>query len=506
MRYLSKLFNTTQYRNDESYRGTLERFTRDAAELQMKMDSWLGSEAAALQQAGLPVPQQLTSLSHNILPRKDNTDTSINYTIAWPSFNIPRHLSVKVTKDITYTVAETQKGFAEAQQVHAESGLTAMIQYTDGAWTDRDPYAVYKIINRRHSGSLLDYLYTGRLEGLFLKLLGEGFDRPLQIRGELSSQELRYIELTRPLISILTDGKYDEKFTLDPLAEGEILFYCHSLVERFAPTNFLPLFTPSDDPLHSSAGQQSLKILPAPATRPDLMSQFYEGLKQINRPLIFAIIARHGTISFELRYDEKDALLIKYQLDVYFPDYSFLPQPEEPAYHLTHMIYAREARAYAPLKTLNEFTLDPYSQLCKIMTLQPPEAHTRVEIFFSPIPEDTQKRLAEYFKLVSPFDADWVSQAEKKAAKKSPGWMVGLRLHSSEPQVLTLLKERVLSLYKSQEQSWLLSNTPHMMPWNFMSTDELTALAHFPSKDLGCDILETANRKPNKPPSSFIVE
>ena len=99
---------------------------------------------------------------------------------------------------------------------------------------------------------------------------------------------------------------------------------------------------------------------------------------------------------------------------------------------------------------------------------------------------------------------------ERPLNNKKPAWFASLVLYCSNTALLTELTTSFLRAYQTEAQQWqgqapeyvqaVRRDTPLTI---VLSTDELAALAHFPTKDIQCELLETASMKNKLPPDLY---
>lgn len=163
---------------------------------------------------------------------------------------------------------------------------------------------------------------------------------------------------------------------------------------------------------------------------------------------------------------------------------------------------------------MSDFHLDPYRQIFETLTgILDHSAEARIEIWCKPFPNHAGKAFLDYMQEISfthlgrtigvNLPEESVAKIRRGFQNKLPGWLVNVRLlmFGSDEAVEFAVNRLVQAFkqYETHEQQWVPANPDE---GNLISLDELVSLAHFPTGELNCDLLEVAAMKQNCRPRS----
>jgi len=319
------------------------------------------------------------------------------------------------------------------------------------------------------------------------------------------------------------------------------------------------LFLPAS---HCNPESITLKIIPTQDNRAGELPQLFADLRAAASPLVFELVAEGGAIYFLLTCALADRPLVEDQFRIHFPEFELVEHTE--SHNIPLPVFAMHAipeSHYEQIKNYRSFQKDPYSQLYHIFSNLSELDFASVRIFFNSVSSDSittvQKPIQDHIGLLQEqmkelkktklidtpgeqhdqfIQKQTLSDDLKKRidglSKKMPAWFVWVTLLASNQETLALICDRFMQQYETDLQYWMylaggsrvwsinLSRTPlssfdqlpnrdrpywasYQYPWGLVTTEELTALVHFPDKDAVVPGLETASMKSSLPPPLY---
>jgi hypothetical protein len=496
----------------------------------VRLNRLLTEEEFALRSLKLPIPRPT---AHPL--RHSRTDLPY-------SFEIPLHVAFSIptpnrsASQAVYVIVGDQRTLNSAERECLESGLSVVAFKHPGLWLNRDPYEVYKRIEKQGIDSITPETVP-----------------PLRAIPAFSPSELKRLEWQAGLWSAATGdlaGHTPADSGIPSLPQPE-----------------LPL------PPQASSGQFiTLKLLPVQASRAVGTDAFLDQVRTARHPLAFELVCEPGATRFQLSFDSEDRTLVEAQFKSHFQRFVAQPLAAPQIFSAPAKTYY-VVQAWLPtisdtIKTLSDFSVSPYNKLFAFARSAAPHAQLALQVLFAPLASATlqtlhttleryQKQLASYsdrlateheiltdslhdyrpehfqdpaiyrtkvdglkvqaqqvkranrevIKTVNAY-SDRITQSIKKLTSKYPPWLACVRLVSSDPQLVAKLQEHFFRQYETSSGHWQISSVqPTATPdrritrWGLVSTSELSGLIHFPASDAGT--VETVSAKQTEPPPLY---
>jgi hypothetical protein len=492
----------------------------------------LRKEHETLESLGISVPQQEGDLtfSHNYYA------SDIQVLLPW--FTIPKNYSVTVSIDsagIPYVLTRTDNIFqarklnlaflrqgptyvvldeaaaSAAHQAYREGSIWDVVKAFPGVWVNRHPYAIYELFHKLRKDGKKFWIGGFDIDtdcSSYADVCAKAVDwtdillkkiQPLQPE-DLDRSRCRYV-----LYRTLTEGVCGYEAEA-PHEIEEKMFSWNStseFVEKFAFSGKL-----AAPPRRFPKQLTTLKILPSGAVSFKQSREFLESLHhRLKYPVAFELVNQPGTLYFQLTCATKDAVAIKQQLEIYFPEFTVLPHtlPEARSNLGLFVMKAWPRYSYEFIKTGAEFSVDTYARLFSTLAegARPWEC---VQILFIQAPNELVNTVTEAFR----DDDDDQNARKKQLESKLPAWLMSIRFFSTTEGRLNQLAESFLSQYTANNQKWMTSKAEaathlhdRLEPWSLVNTSELATLAHFPQEGLESDRLETMGMKAKLPPDNY---
>lgn len=508
----------------------------------------IDTEMQQLKALGLPIPEQLTPLSFKtkaepqrhieaIVKQKASEssggDPALRYyecILKWelPTFSIPPHFvltfdsiplsiyrfpedceakyySGELTKYIrrykvpgessynldaskphtTFCVAGKQQYVQDAETILKAQGAADVVTLFFGAWSNRDPYALFKILNER-------------------PILKDDSDWQIATLWPIAGYTPEQITERERQVYLFNNVMQGIE-RLQNIGPGSELYLTQWRDER--TYEYLHTAPPLPEP-QPSADTVTLKIIPTADTRPALSEEFIDNLRAAKEPVTFALESTKDEQSFTITCAQKDRHLIEHLLQSYVPECAALDHEPPPAGDASYTITAVLKNQYGNIKKLSQFALDPYRQLFTLFDANPTaQIQFKVMIQAAPkaVAEHIAKRLKERRQYADGEQKSETSERLKQWKEKQPMWSVAVRFESPDPVALDHIAATFLRQYETGDAVWQFyseSQTPPM-PFSLLSTTEIASLVHFPTKDVKSERLETTSMKTKLPPPLY---
>ncbi|HKR59720.1 MAG TPA: type IV secretion system DNA-binding domain-containing protein [Pyrinomonadaceae bacterium] len=508
----------------------------------------IATETQQLQALGLPIPAQISPLSFNIKakpqPRIEERLKNLEYAgdpadkfyecvLKWeyPTFSIPPNFVLtfdsiprsiyrypegceakyynggfELNKYIrryaagrdaafkdyevphtTYCISGDQQLLEQAEATFKASGAGAVITQFRGAWSNRDPYALFAAIN------LSPLIKEDESYWNIALLWPIACYTPAQI-SEREWQLYLFNNVMQGIESLQNIGKGSDLY-LTQWPDERSYEYLHTAPPLPAPQ--LP------------AKPATLKIIPTADTRPALSEELIDNLRAAKEPVTFALESSQDEQFFTITCGASDRPLIEHLLQSYVPDCAALEhEPALATGSTPYTITAVLKNQYGSIKPLSQFALDPYRQLFTLFDSDP-TAHIQFKVMIQATPQEFAdhftKRLKERRQYADGERKSETSERLKQWQKKQPMWSVIVCFESPDPVALDTIAATFLRQYETSDAAWQFyseSQSPPI-PFSLLSTTEITALVHFPTKDVTSDRLETVSSKTKLPPALY---
>lgn len=457
----------------------------------------LAEEAASLSQLNLPIPTPRTEL--RIDPESARADNGsiilLSVHIYPPQFTIPTYLSVPVLNSLSYTIIGNQIFLTKAKNDLISHGLTYLDHYP-GTWTNRDPYAFYKLCNKRgdrNDGGIFYYAFKG---GKYPddNVYDPG---PLTPQSGLSVEAIRVLQHRTDFMSIIRYSRPSEPNISNAIEyQNPIYHKVHTDDDEYLFGSKLPY------PIFP-ASRVSFKILPSSAVSYGITEQWLESLRNACKPICFELRNEPESLYYQLTIPKQDFVTVRERFEQYFPDFALLDQDSgmSRAPAQCFCITARPVFSYKFIKESRAFALDPYLSLFGLFDKG--QHNEALQIFFAPFQDESLKTFIAN---------NWSEEERYKGLKqKYPAWLMAVRFCTDDQRRIEHFKS-FLSQYETAEQRWELSAIQELAgsdytipPWNSVVSSELASLVHFPGKEIQSERLETANMRTKLPPESYTV-
>lgn len=519
--FFTKLLNLIRWR-EIAIEGYVKEYSAQFASLLNKTD-------AVLKACQLPVPKRLTEFSYEL--KKQPETKSFLITVKFPNFRLPPSISVLVRpsrycvitgkeKDIQYIVEmlNDEYYFPLYQQMpdNLPNGESKV------GWTTRLPYTLYQALAKKEItisvGRAEIETIPGKLKKEFdvksLQLVSSVEPAPVWSVNDVDYYERRlqtYIILTRRYVV----ASYKEEWQSYVKQMHTAAYLLPDAVWKALPAADFGRYWENLSKYPFPKYYQFVKVIPDQPIKPALMRQFFENLGGLRQMLVFALCAANNTISFEIGYAPEDSELVRQQLGVHFPGFTVTEfEQEYPKDTHTRISVFCPTKTYATFKTMREFHLDPYRQWCEVLTaLLDDSLEARFEIWCKPFPNSAARAFTTFwesgsFRYDSAVDyypsEERIEETHKLFQKKLPAWWINTTIWTfgTEEAVWEAQNKlrQVLNQYETFDQRWIETFRDE---GNLVSLDELVSLAHFPTADLGSELMEVSTMKAKLPPPLY---
>jgi hypothetical protein len=466
----------------------------------------LAKEAENLTSLGLPLPRQLTDLT--LKTAVDLIYLGISgTTYIYPTFELPPYVAFAVATPLassldqkldalynkdkrvfytTYCILGDAAAVAAARETCARQGITAVVEQYPGRWLNRDPYALYQVIQHPEMQKLFDPKIS-----------------PLAAVQGFTPDQLRQRERHLRLLGSAATGAYihNRAGESEPIsAPPQDLYLTRPLLCEIS----LDLDkSPPLPALELPPDAITLKILLGSDTRLNVAEQFLDGCRTAQAPVLFGFRSSDSAQYFYLTCAPADWPLIEQQLRACYPEFEAIEHNNE-ALPEAQTLIATQQYQYYPLKPGARFSVDPYRMLFTLLADDTHPATVDIQMLFAPVPVKVVTKLAR-FTLFRSNQERFDPERHKQLEKKQPPWSVVVSFTGTDRSLLERVSASFLRQYETVEQSWQFCEPALDIepPWNLLSTAELAALAHFPGKDIQSDRLETISMKTKLSPTLY---
>jgi len=474
---------------------------KDLRRIVSQLETALAREAATLDHLSIPKPIQNTGVIFKpgrLLP--DHVEMRLDF----PTFTLPPHMVFpiiqtreKLAPTLTYALFGNDQAIRQATVDVKRKGLAYVSAHYRGYWLNRHPYALYHYVR-----SLRDIEWIEDYSRAKTKIANykqstpylEDFELPpLQAaHPPFSLAEVQAIEQRAHLISnlhypFLDNCPEPSQLFLQPLPQTiseELIFQIPVPSSTFPPDII------------------SRKILPAAETKSRSLRPFLDRIRGAQSPISFEIIKERKTVNFQLTFARRDQELIERQLKNICPNVDTLTQSPNPHATKSSHVLCASPRSYGLFKTADNF--DPYSSLYSILSDAAPDDYACVQVLFAAFKSKSLLRLMaslmvhwkadkERYKTPDKIAPGTISKLQayekryKELEKKQPSWLLGVRLFSSNLELLEKIQRVFMGQYETLEQKWEWSKVETAQDikgkpfqWNISNTEELAALVRLP--------------------------
>lgn len=464
------------------------------------INQMIEEENQVLRSLGIQPPRLVSECSYT---QKPYGEKGLCIRLVPPKFDYQSAIQFTIRGTLIATVFEKPE---EIDAFYWWWGLGATInQYPNSfVWTNRSPYVRYCHLEEKPRESI-----SCAAKGDFTKATqGNGycdqslhnkavtFEKPLEAAKSLSVEEASSLHLRVQLYNYVNDESCP--FTDET---GTTYFY---------PSTYI-----SDDLIFKMPVAQTrvsipyscIKILPSGETTPSQMNEFLSSLRRINHFFSFELVRKGETVYFQLRVPTECEEAIIAKLNLYFPDFEmFYNQIEVPPTNF-RITWQQKKSIYNSIKNLREFQLDPYAHFASLFDNLPSGDLLSYQIMFAPLLDESASILErQVTNSKRSFDSDTFN-------KKLPLWIVSISINTTNESVGDQLINAFWDTLDTPDQNfgrdattWVTENAfPKLFP-NFVTlydTNELAALAHFPTTELPIERLEKTSMKNVQPPQIY---
>jgi ribosomal protein S25 len=508
---------------------------------------------------GLPVPELDIKffLTQDIHEYKTVFD-KIN--VSFCGFLLPEYIFLLVCEDRFCTFTGNAKELSKIlKKLSKNVPLQHILESIDNkeisvAWTNQNPYDAYFCFHKQISESrdgipcsenrLAGFIrfasvvnsplekhwtLTKAINGLCSETEAKCFNRKIKIPS-WGIEEVRLFERKRVTLLYFLDFCITTKYVGHKSEKvfGEDLYSVKNTAGLQEKTWWMTPGARFDDLVfdkypYSSSGYSRLRIIPSQPIKAALMSQFFDNLSHsLQQSIVFSLIAANGSISFEICCSLRDLLTVERQLRKFFPDFSLI-KIENDSNHGQSNSFTAEKHLIPQnfnfsLKTMKDFHLDPYQQICDVLSeiLESGEQEARVEVMCAPFPVTLVQVLINKANEIYGPKEEYLESIVKPFEMKNPAWLINVRISASgqtkekSDNALTQL-ELSLKQYVNIQQQWTefewkmfhLNDLVKMTKSNLVTLSELVGLAHFPIMDLKSEHLELSSVKAKLPPPLY---
>jgi hypothetical protein len=475
------------------------------------------AEEVQLSLLKLPLPRKVseyfTTFKENYYPRcsdKSCTKHPARYiqtlTINHPRYELPPHVCFYIPiKKMHAFITGPPALLDKAQQLYSNNDFEQLFKEVPIRWFNRHPYEFYIKAEEYHTSTHGEEYFT---KGECNDILIPKYLNPLtELKPDLTDQTC--VEMTEriALYSRYFGGVLGVPSIADVLQRNDKKSISDSL-----------LF---DVPLPQKAFNEELvtvKILPSPDSKVDVLEQFYSSLHHsISQWFTFEVVAESGTIYYQFTWAKVDHQHIQQQLQLHFPDCGIINHQDgaksSTPLHYVNVIASSNTEM---VRAAGDFSIDPYNQLFAALAEARPDEQSIYQVVIAPLPQSLHTKFIEHAEgilqsqYLNDTTKDPLSDTLKKFEKKLPIWRAQIRLASTNPAAPHRLLKNFLMQYRTNQQQFTLSELEQadalprdFTDYCFISTRELASLAHFPTKTVTCEVLETASMKSKLPPESY---
>jgi|GEM_PF-1099716 len=513
---------------------------------QYRMQLALYRETQALTRLDIPLPVMKAPLSFTAIideqesqvRKKRGLDPFCGVTKSYPKFELPPHLRFSVrelpklrqTDDdndsydvnrlmdyaLSYFICADPETLQRAQEDFKKSGLAEVLRQYPGLWLNRDPYALFHILNSAPTAR--SDCHNPNEHAAYCVI---GTDVPI-----IPPKKLQGIDLSSvPHIAQMATTFYHVLNCCNPHMPHLTDLFVSQPIPDFISDRILDHPVPLVNYLRKEADYIPLKLLPQADTTPAVFEQFLVSLKGVSYPIYFSIKQELTSIRFKFRVAKEDRGALEHQLSIHFPESVILeaepmPRPKQPFQFLRLSV----SSYFQFFKRGSDFSLDPYAQLFPLLS-QTDEDVTSFTVVFYPAAQQFIETITSELKTISPesfgyrgtqnfryshYDQHFknvkaaLENAGKALQRKLPAFWAAVYISSTNPELLENIFRNFLGQYETSGQKWhrVDADRSDIFRFNLYSSQELAALLHFPGKDIDCDRLEQAMKAP-QPPNLF---
>jgi hypothetical protein len=472
----------------------------------------IARENAALRSIGIKPPRLISELG---CKHKAEGKDKIRVTLDAPQFDLPPHLIFDIKTDAL--VVTLFKNLEDAKSKYWWWGLGEVVneQFYGCIWTNRDPFAIYRELQRKPAyenflcdkpgdfTSVTKILRSDRLQFSDEQHTAEKLT-PLNSAKSLSCEEAYDVYLRFQLYNYVRGREAKKEF--DDSRYYYSLGYYDSRIPKLENILFHP---PVPCPWIDINSYLCLKILPTNEIKPARMVEFLNSLHSVNHFISFELLREGETVCFRLQFPTAFESQIIAKLNLYFPDFELLYDDSIDPQTTIATNWLNKVLAYDSIQRLRDFQLDPYSHFAAFFDEAAPGELLCYQIIFAPLLDESASSIKDY--LANTFTNDSIYL--DKFVKKLPLWFVSVSISSTNEQTASTLTESVARTLDSPSRKfsepYSLPLTNYGFPFVFpaflslFDTEELAALAHFPITDLPLERLEKVSMKNVQPPELY---
>lgn len=478
----------------------------ECAAYKNSISQMISEENQQLHSLGITPPRLISECSYKITA---GNGSEMIVTLTPPEFEPPPHRLLVIKENRLVATLFDNFDKTDADLWWWGLDLVTSEQY-DHLWTNRDPFAFYRKLQRKPDGGI-----RCKKKGDFTRQIeqqnGYGYYNLHSTAKELSA--LRMVEglnqaaaarlhLRVWLYNEVTDGYHSS------LRDPRTYYEPTSIMTGIGDAVLfdLPIPTP-----RVTNDYTYLKIICAGVVKPAQMVEFLGSLRTAIKSFVSFELMRQGeTVCFRFRFSTKLKTRIVQLLNLYFPDFELVDEQPFGPVPQNSVHWLKKGSPGEPIRRLRDFQLDPYAHLASFFNQAAPSNEPLCyQVIFAPLADEAAATLRNHLQERYSYQPEYY----KKLAKKLPLWFFSIAASSPNEQRAARLTEAVSNTLDTPARQFSETSTytfknrefPLLYP-NFIrlcDTEELAAMAHFPTTELPIERLEKASMKNVSPPQLY---
>ena len=426
--------------------------------LEEQIATILDREERALQRLGIPLPPMRESVRESAAG------------LLLPIFDLSQYLFLpvefKAGDYVGYFVGAEPRKLENARFVLENSGAHELVTRFDGLWLNRDPYALHKALNWQ--GTFGGALSPKTDLTAWLKL-----PPPLWAVPALRPLEI-YERITRRqrLFSAIVEGA---KFPIGVENMGLSRVACNDALQ-LAATVRAKAMKPSGLP----GRWTTVQIAPSETAMQPAYDCLLEGLREQREYFVVEVIADPKGLRLQLAFRPQQHESIQREIERLLPGALVRPVERERAQSAT--LYCMTALPNSPLGTFDT-SCDRCDGLAQLLSSVAVGHTCCVQFVLAPLELGYFLRFREELRLVHL--PGHCSERIQVLAAKFPGWLTGIRLFASQPEIVQGICEGWLRIYESETRRWIFG-PPEFVPeidrkldvWDVLEPGELVSIIY----------------------------
>lgn len=463
---------------------------------QYRMQLALYRQTQALTRLDIPLPVMKAPLSliaiideqESQARKRRGLDPFCGVTRSYPKFELPPYLRFLVrelpllrqTDDdndsydvnrlmdyaLSYFICADPDILQRVQEDFKKSGLAEVLKRYSGIWLNRDPYALFHILNG--APTVRSDSYTPDEAPAYCVI---GTDVPI-----IPPKKLQGIDPSNvPRIAQMATTFYHVLNCCNPYMPHLTDLFASQPIPDFITDRILDHPVALVNDLRKQADYIPLKLLPQRDMTPTVFEQFLVSLKGVSYPIYFSIKQELTTIRFKIRVAKEDRGVLEHQLSIHFPESVILeaepmPRPKQPLQFLRLSV----SSYFQFFKRSSDFSLDPYAQLFPLLS-QTDDDVTSFTVVFYPAAQHFIDTITSELKTIPPESFGYrgtqnfrhshyeqhfknvqaaLESAWKAFQRKLPAFWAAVYISSTNSGLLEKIFRNFLGQYETSGQKW----------------------------------------------------